>query len=284
MALTFFKIYDHHTDFPQVFNHTKVIQCSTYTTDESMINFFYQLAVRIGKPLVFRQDTASGSLQLNHWTKELNGASHADEVAVGLRSWYGHYSFDANAAFLFCLENNSEGGDIYFVDADVIAATLKEKDAALFEKVQQVKIKFGNSNDVLVNNEDFILQSDEMGWKINWNYELAAKSNNELAVDFKKFLDQDIEKSMAIKSIRLNPGEGVFWHDRRVLVGKGAFVGNRKLYQGAVVKKIPNHLWKYINSQEIGVIEGVERPTGHLQDAKKLLQQVQLHAFDKRLF
>ena len=86
--------------------------------------------------------------------------------------------------------------------------------------------------------------------KINWNYYRAIgdNENRSMIEDFKDFLDTYIEKSGELKELKLTPGEGVFFHDRRVLHGRNSFVGNRQLNKGGIALKIPEQVIQLISS------------------------------------
>ena len=116
----------------------------------------------------------------------------------------------------------------------------------LFNQLQQDKVHFGRADSPIANNSDYIIQKDSLGWKINWNYyrALEDKKNHSLTEDFKDFLDTFIEKSGELTELKLQPGEGVFFQDRRVLHGRNSFVGNRQLNKGAIASEIPIEVLK----------------------------------------
>jgi len=118
----------------------------------------------------------------------------------------------------------------------------------LLYHIQNQKIHFGRKDNPLAHNDDFILQKDQLGWKINWNYYRALNDikNKTLIEDFKDFLDNYIEKSGELKELKLKPGEGVFFQDRRVLHGRNSFVGNRQLNKGGIAVAVPEEVVQLI--------------------------------------
>ncbi|EPB65792.1 hypothetical protein ANCCEY_15136, partial [Ancylostoma ceylanicum] len=102
------------------------------------------------------------------------------------------------------------GGATTFIDIDTVAEVLHSVDKQLFERIQSQKIHFGRKDNPIAHNDDFILQKDAIGWKINWNYyrALGDTRNQTLIEDFKAFLDNYIEKSGEMKELKLLPGEG----------------------------------------------------------------------------
>ncbi|MCB0539625.1 MAG: TauD/TfdA family dioxygenase, partial [Bacteroidetes bacterium] len=162
-----------------------------------------------------------------------------------LHTDYGYFSFEIFCSFFYCEKQAEFGGATTFIDVDTIVKILKQVNPQLLEHLQATKIHFGRKDNPIAHNEDYILQKDEMGWKINWNYyrALEDKSNNELVEGFKLFLYKHIEKSGELLSLKLEEGDAVFFHDRRVLHGRNSFVGKRKLNKGAIAKNIPENIF-----------------------------------------
>lgn len=271
--LSFFELYNHDTDFPQVFKRHKVVHCLFSPTINSPEEHFFKLAVRVGTPLVFEENTQTGEIEINHWTqiKADNQLLHND---------YGHLSFEMYGAYLYCVEQSKGGDEVYFVDGEKIAEVLFEKDKNLLERLKSIKVKFGLQNSDFSYNEDYILQEDELGWKINWNYEsLKNDSTNKNLIDeFNQFLASNIENADFVKPLMLKPNEGVFWWDRRVLYGIKSKLGDSIWKKGAVVRNLPKEIFKKLPGiRQNPSIEGVYEPTGHLNDANKILGQFEPH-------
>lgn len=273
--LSFFELYNHDTDFPQVFKRHKVVHCLFSPTINGPHEHFFKLATRVGTPLVMIEDKNSGEFMLNRWTEV------KDNQAQALHNDYGHFSFDVYGAYLYCLEQSTTGGEVYFIDGDRVAEILSEKDKNLFERLQNTKVKFGTPNTKFSHSEDYILQQDDLGWKINWNYESLKNdtANKGMIDDFNQFLNSTIEKLEDLKIVVLKPNEGIFWWDQRVLYGIKASTGNVHFNKGMVVRNMPVELWKALPGiQQNPSVDGVYEPTGHLNDARKILGQFEPHA------
>lgn len=259
--MNFFSSYTaRNNNFSQVFSNTKVVHVLNDYEQETDL-YFRQLAKECGIPLIYEEDPITGAIDVNKWTEikfepeKAYDAYKSSNKSQPLHTDYGYFSFEMYAAFFYCVEQAKFGGATTFIDVDTVVAVLKEVDSSLFNSVQQQKIHFGRKDNPLAHNDDFILQQDQLGWKINWNYyrALGDVKNQTLIEDFKSFLDHYIEKSGELKALKLQPGEGVFFQDRRVLHGRDSFVGNRQLNKGGIAKELPNDLLAIIKSAQKNV-------------------------------
>lgn len=240
--------------FLKIFEQTKVIHVRKSIFNNTISSFYKDLASQCGIPLVYEEDPTTGKINFDKWTeikyvpeKSTDTYKHSNKFQP-LHTDYGYFSFEIFASFFYCSEQAEFGGATTFIDVDAVAGILKQVDVKLFESIQKQKIHFGRSDSPLAHNNDLILQKDELGWKINWNYYRALKDENNqtLVADFKAFLDHYLEKSGELKELKLQPGEGVFFHDRRVLHGRNSFVGNRQLNKGGIAKNLPVELLNMI--------------------------------------
>lgn len=276
--LSFFELYNHDTDFPQVFKRHKVVHCLFSPTINSPQDHFFKLAQRVGTPMVF-QETQSGEILINQWTEEISDKTN-EHTSESLHVDYGHLSFEMYGAYQYCMEQPEEGGMLHFVDADRITFLLKEKNPSLLESIQKTKVQFGLQGNQFTSCQDFILQQDDLGWKINWDYNKVRSdaTNKGIIEDFKGFLDTSIENSDEVKPIVLKPGEGVFYWDRRVLHGQTAHSGSQQINRGGVLRNMPREVLNLLPKiQQNPSVEGVYEPTGHLKNANKILGQFEPH-------
>lgn len=256
--MKFITKWDQLDRFMEVFSNTKVVHISSYLQQMDQVNtFFLELAKQIGIVIVCDEDPLTGELILNHWNKIKYDPSRIDSAYKysnkfqPLHTDYGYFSLDVFCSFFYCVEQAEFGGATTFIDIDDVVSILKSVNQKLFTEVQQQKIHFGRSDNPIANNEDFILQKDEKGWKINWNYyrALGDEKNKFLVEDFRGFLDNYIEKSGELTEIKLNPGEGVFFHDRRILHGRNSFVGDRQLNKGGIASHVPEMVLQMLNGK-----------------------------------
>lgn len=254
--ITFAKLQsDEHHRISDVFKGTKVLHVLKPQITEAEYDSYYKtLAQKVGKTIIYEEDPITGEIRPNHWTKieyiageEENTYKHSN-YAQPLHTDYGYFSFEIFCSFFYCEKQAEFGGATTFIDVDDIVSVLQSTNTELLEKLLITKIHFGRKDNPLAHNDDFILQKDEIGWKINWNYYRAKedKTNSYLVEEFKSFLDTYIEKSGELINLKLQPGEAVFFHDRRILHGRNSFVGKRILNKGAIATFIPEEVIKLL--------------------------------------
>lgn len=244
-----------NNDFSTVFKSSKVVHVLNDYEQETDV-YFRQLAQRCGTPLIYEEDPITGAIDMNKWTEikyepeKANDTYKSSNKSQPLHTDYGYFSFEIYAAFFYCAAQAEFGGATTFIDVDIVVNVLKNVNPQLFQAVQQQKIHFGRQDSPLANNDDFILQQDALGWKINWNYyrALGDVQNKGLVEDFHEFLNHYIEKSGELTELKLQPGEGVFFQDRRVLHGRNSFVGFRQLNKGGITKELPNEVIEMIQN------------------------------------
>lgn len=249
----FTQFHEHQTGFSEVFKQHKVVHILQDQSIDSD-HYFRSIAKECGFPLVYEEDPVTGKIDMNKWTEikyepeKSTDAYKSSNKSQPLHTDYGYFSFEIYAAFFYCVTQASFGGATTFIDIDTISEILSTVDKSLFDQVQRQKIHFGRKDNPIAHNDDFILQKDAVGWKINWNYYRALNDthNKTLVEDFKAFLDHYIEKSGELKELKLLPGEGVFFQDRRVLHGRNSFVGNRQLNKGGIAREVPKEVLQFI--------------------------------------
>jgi alpha-ketoglutarate-dependent taurine dioxygenase len=253
--MNFFRQYNiSQNNFSEMFKNTKVL----HVLEQDKIgteSYFRQLSEQCGVPLIYEEDPITGKIDLNKWTvikyepEKSNDSYKSSNKSQPLHTDYGYFSFEIYAAFFYCVAQAEFGGATTFIDIDKVVEVLKPLNSKLFNYIQSQKIHFGRNDNPIAQNDDYILQKDALGWKINWNYyrALGDINNQALVEDFKDFLDTYIEKSGELKELKLEPGEGVFFQDRRVLHGRNSFVGNRQLNKGGIAKEVPDYVVKLIS-------------------------------------
>lgn len=239
--------------FSEVFKQHKVVHVlENKLTDVD--TYFRFLSKECGIPLIYEEDPVTGYIDVNKWTEikyepeKSKDAYKSSNKSQPLHTDYGYFSFEIYAAFFYCVTQAEFGGATTFIDVDTVVNALESVNPQLLRHIQEQKIHFGRKDNALAHNDDFILQKDRLGWKINWNYyrALGDLKNKTLIEDFKDFLDNYIEKSGELKELKLKPGEGVFFQDRRVLHGRNSFIGNRQLNKGGIAVTVPEEVVQLI--------------------------------------
>jgi len=253
--MQFFSQFDKNgSDFESVFTTHKVVHILKNELQDTD-SYFRDLAKKCGIPLIYEEDPITGLIDVNKWTEikyepeKSSDAYKSSNKSQPLHTDYGYFSFEIYAAFFYCVTQAEFGGATTFIDVDTVVSILKKSNIGLFEQIRKQKIHFGRKDNPIAHNDDYILQKDALGWKINWNYyrALGDVKNQALVEDFKDFLDTSIEKSGELTELKLQPGEGVFFQDRRVLHGRNSFVGNRQLNKGGIAIKVPEQVIQLIS-------------------------------------
>ena len=252
--MKFFTEYSYNqSSFDSVFANHKVVHVLK-NTEVEVDAYFRDLSRQCGIPLIYEEDPITGAIDVNKWTEIKYDPENSDYAyktsnkSQPLHTDYGYFSFEIYAAFFYCVKQAEFGGATTFIDIDKVVPILKSVNSSLFEHIQKQKIHFGRKDNPFAHNDDFILQKDALGWKINWNYyrALGDTINQSLIEDFKNFIDNYIEKSGELTELKLAPGEGVFFQDRRVLHGRNSFVGDRQLNKGGIALHVPEQVLQLI--------------------------------------
>lgn len=241
-------------NFSTIFSRNKVVHIIP-DFNEGIEELFKKLASQAGTSLIYEEDPETGFIDVTKWTeikyepeKSLNTYKSSNKYQP-LHTDYGYFSFEIFAAFFYCVEQAKFGGATTFIDVDKVVEVLEQVNPNLLSHLQKTQIHFGRKDNPIAHNNDYILQKDNLGWKINWNYyrALGDYENKILIEDFKDFLDNYIEKSGELTELKLQKGEGVFFQDRRVLHGRNSFLGNRQLNKGAITKVLPEEVVQLIS-------------------------------------
>lgn len=234
--------------FGKLFADTKVLHVRHPLADVDELGAYYvSLAGECGMPLVYEEDPVTGEIHFNKWTEiryrpeSLRETYKHSNRSQPLHTDYGYFSFEMFASFFYCVTQAEFGGATTFIDADTVVSVLQAADPVLLADLGKQKIRFGRKNNPIGYNEDYILAKDSLGWRINWNYYRALEDTEhaELVERFKHFVDTQLEKSGELKEVKLQPGEAVFFQDRRVLHGRNSFLGDRQLNKGAIAESVP---------------------------------------------
>jgi alpha-ketoglutarate-dependent taurine dioxygenase len=141
--------------------------------------------------------------------------------------------------FFYCLQQAGFGGATFFLNPFVLESALKQYDPNLLHNLCTKDVLFsrkGTENQF--EKKMKVIEFDDIGMLINWNYFRATDnsdtSTKEMIESFHLFLEQRVLLGGLVTPYLLQKGEGVFIHDRRVLHGRHAFIGDRHLNKGAI--------------------------------------------------
>lgn len=148
-------------------------------------------------------------------------------------------SVDLGISFLICEQAAVSGGETLFLDQEVLLKHLEKYDPGLLHDLTSIPIEMERPGPSPTRHISRIIDTDDQGLILNWNYFRVADSNTDHAKDiaerFHTFLNKNIVERGLTYALNLKKGEGVFFHDNRVLHGRNAFKGDRFLKKGTIV-------------------------------------------------
>ncbi|MBP9151685.1 MAG: TauD/TfdA family dioxygenase [Flavobacteriales bacterium] len=207
-------------------------------------NYYQALAQTAGYLTMFEENHISGELKRS-WLEIRYVPEKSEETYKNsnhfqpLHTDYAYFSIAVEISFFYCIEQAEIGGSTYFIDTERVAQILKLVDPVLFQEVIGTPIRYSRGTDEFSFNEDMILKPTQTGgYEMTWNYFRVMRNNPDsmaLAEKFKLFLETHVERCGEFVSIKLQPGDAVFFRDREVLHGRNSFIGNRHLNKGGII-------------------------------------------------
>lgn len=232
-------------DFRATITENHVVRVLTSKPKAEWENYYKQLAAGVGHLITNDENTVSGELTSNSWTpieyipEDKNSSYKHSNTYQPLHTDYGYFNVEVDISFFFCQEQAEWGGATFVISAERLVDLLKKHRPNLLEQLTTKTVRSGRGKAEFSNNEDFILQLKNDGWHVNWNYYRVCENNSasvkEMVQEFADFLHQYVVLAGMVEPIKLKPGEGLFFHDRKVLHGRYGFLGNRKLNKGALI-------------------------------------------------
>ncbi len=202
--------------------------------------FYQSLVDKIGEIVNVDEDIKTGNAKsAERWTdirydKENDFTFRHANTRQPLHTDAAYVNFDLDVNFFFCIETAEVGGATTFIDSDDVIKVLEKYEPALYEKLKTVEVDFGKGEDQRKKRR--IIDTDKRGVKLNWNYFRVMPDNPkdvlELCEEFHRFLENKIVAGGLLTGLVLQPGEGVFFQDDRILHGRNSFYGARTLIKG----------------------------------------------------
>lgn len=141
----------------------------------------------------------------------------------------GSYEKEApDVTFFVCVKNLVYGGSTVFLDGNHLAECLEYYDKELFKQCTQVELIFSKGNDF---KKRPIITFDSKGPILTWNFyriDCKKESHYRIRDGFHFFLENKMFNSDHLESVKLMPGECLFFNDERVLHGRNSFVAKNK--------------------------------------------------------
>lgn len=242
--------------FKDLLESTKVLVLRKSPTEHDS-QFYENLARTAGFVTMFEENHVSGELSRS-WL-EIKYVPEKSELTYKnsnhyqpLHTDYAYFSIEVEISFFYCVEQAEIGGSTYFIDTDRVAYILKKVDPELYQEVTTVPIKYSRGSDEFSFNEDLILKPTPSGkYEMTWNYFRVLRADADsmaLAEKFRSFLETHVERCGEFVSIKLQPGDAVFFRDREVLHGRSSFIGNRHLNKGGIILNDIENKTRILNS------------------------------------
>jgi alpha-ketoglutarate-dependent taurine dioxygenase len=205
---------------------TKVVKVKT---DPSLADRLYSTLPNIlGKPKVMDEDLKSGGKNGGMWTEIKYDSSVKDSFRhANVRQPLhtdGAYESDApEISFIYCKQPSKHGGSTTFIDSEMVLE-LALAFGVDTELLFNTPVKFSKGGD---GKTAPILAKDDIGTILNWNYYRVVEAT-QMTEKFHSFLEHVAQSGLCMP-VKLSAGEGVFFHDKRLLHGRDSFIGSRHL-------------------------------------------------------
>jgi alpha-ketoglutarate-dependent taurine dioxygenase len=246
--VTFSTQQDTIAELKEALNEYGVVHLSNYNLDLSLHEFYQNLSDEIGKAFSTDEDLITGKSLENRWidisydpniqdryrTSNTRQPLHTDDSYVEL--------YDEKAVqFFYCESRAALGGATTFLDLSILIKTMEiDKKDDLLARLFSTEVNFEKAGRKKVRK---ILDKDDTGLLVNWNYYCIDKNNTpealQLVEEFHAFLETRIINSGLVLPIQLEKGDAVFFHDDRLLHGRNAYFathkGERCLIKGKII-------------------------------------------------
>jgi alpha-ketoglutarate-dependent taurine dioxygenase len=128
-------------------------------------------------------------------------------------------------AFFFCAQQAKAGGATLFLDVADLVAVLRNEEPSLYRDLTTIPVHFSKLGGA--GKTCCILDEDEAGPRVNWNYFRVSPGQgsqiDELRDRFHAFLQARFVDKADLLQLRLETGDAVFFQDTRVLHGRHAY-------------------------------------------------------------
>lgn len=219
----------------------KVVQLCGVPAGTELFPLYQELVGSVGQLVRKGEDFEADRFSDDEWLDIRYDPGKADtyrhsNTAQPLHTDGSYIEFPYDLIFFFCIEQAEMGGSTNFIPPQLMIDYLRRYDPQLFEQVSSTDVRFSKGG--FGNRTRKLIDKDEKGWLFNWNKYRVADDNpaevREMCGKFDRFLHERIVLGGIGLPVLLQPGEAVFFHDRRLLHGRSSFLGNRHLVKGAI--------------------------------------------------
>lgn len=200
------------------------------TSAAEMHEFYDGLMRRLGTPAHEAEDMATGKLGSSIWT-DVRYVRHLEEITFrcskGPQPLHTDGAYVPNAgdlALMYCEVQAPSGGETLFLDGRQLVDMLAASSPKLLDKLRTKTFNFSKTGR---EKHSTVISSDSLGPRLCWNYyrvdTVGDADAQDIAEEFREFLETHAWHSNAVARVQLKPGEAVVWHDARVLHGRMGF-------------------------------------------------------------
>lgn len=205
---------------------------------DRLLDFYDQVLHLAGEPATLAEDATLGDRESQRtgevWMEVRYDSSMPDAYrhsanAQPLHTDGSYIPSFPNAGMLACKSMVGEGGETTFLDGPVLVDILERRNHRLLHRLESVRVPHARSGD---RRDSTIMARSAEEVFLNWNYYCVAADANpeakELAEEFFAFLRDEPAVHERTVSLKLAPGDAVFWRDDRLLHGRASFFPTRE--------------------------------------------------------
>lgn len=217
---------------------TKIIHLQSDMLSENVRKFYEDIGNKIGKFCRFAEDAnindRNSQRTNNIWMEvrydsKINDAYRHSSNPQPFHTDGSYIKDYPNATLMCCVSNSAIGGETTFLLVEDLIETLEKENPDLLNFVMTTEVLHERSGD---ERKKKILELSHDKYIVNWNYYCVSKNNNTSTLKIIEMFFNFLNKSEMIKektkSVKLVPGDAVFWKDSEILHGRNGFVPKKE--------------------------------------------------------
>ena len=218
-----------------------VVHLNRVPHEIDLLTFYTKLTDNLGR-IIMADEGADGERNFQRWTnvefiKEQQHTFRHSATRQPLHTDNAYISFEQNVVFFYCVRPAPVGGATTFIDGQNVVGLLETYEPKLFDELSLREVVFGKGESGQRVRK--IIEYDERGISLNWNYFRVDRANNraatiEMCERFHQFCEHKLVEGGLLTPIKLEAGECVIFHDERVLHGRNSFFGDRCPMKGGI--------------------------------------------------
>ena len=227
-------------EFKGLLSSYKVVCLRNISRNSNVQEFYSMFVPELGHFVNIGEDSLGNSISKHlvnvQYDPQLSFTFQHSNTRQPLHTDAAYTSKSAEVNFLICEHNAHVGGATTFADVDDVRIILERFSPELLFEVENYEVFFTKGENQFKRCR--ILYFSESEWKVNWNYFRIAPENPpgvlKMCNQFHDFLENRVVGDDINFPILLKKGDGVFFHDDKVLHGRNVFDGPRHLIKGGL--------------------------------------------------